>query len=64
MTEFQKEVIRALADNNMNVNRTGKQLYTHRNNIYYHTKKICAETGKNPLCFRDLCELLQAVSQK
>lgn len=58
MTEKQAKVIIALADNNMNVQATADSLFYHRNTISYRLVGIYAQTGKNPLNFYDLCELL------
>ena len=58
------EVIKALADNDMNVSKTANAMHYHRNNIIYHVEKIKDETGLNPLKFYDLIKLLKMVGEK
>lgn len=58
MNEKQARAVIALADNNMNVQATADQLYYHRNTVIYHLSRVYEQTGKNPMNFYDLCELL------
>lgn len=53
------EIIRALADNNLNVTETARQLYMHRNTVCYHVLRVKKQTGLDPLNFFDLHKLLQ-----
>lgn len=53
------EIIRALADNNLNVTETARQLYMHRNTVCHHILRVKKQTGLDPLNFFDLHKLLQ-----
>lgn len=59
MSELQKEVILTLANCNMNVCATAREMYTHRNTIEYHLGKVKAETGLDPHNFYDLIALVK-----
>lgn len=59
LDEFDREVVLALADNNMNATETARQLYAHRNTVCYHFKKVKKVTGLDPLNFYDLHKLVQ-----
>lgn len=59
MTTTQAEVIVTLAKNNMNTTATAKELFLHRNSVYHHIRMIQLNTGRNPLNFYDLCDLLK-----
>ena len=58
MTIRQAEVIVGLAKNNMNALATARAMFVHPNTIHYNVRMIHRNTGKNPLDFYDLCELL------
>jgi sugar diacid utilization regulator len=55
-TDFR--IIRAMADNNMNVSAVGRKMDYGPNAIQYHLNKIMRLTGKNPRKFYDLCWFL------
>lgn len=59
MTETNKEVIKALADNNMNVTATGRATYRDTKSIWRHIYRVREKTGLDPLKFWDLIELLK-----
>ncbi len=61
MNDLRKEIILALADNNMNVSATARAMYMHRNSITYNINEITEETGLNPLVFYDLVKLLKRI---
>ena len=61
MTQVDMDIIKALADNNMNVAEVGKQMFMHRNTVLYHSDKIKEETGLDPRVFYDLIKLLEIV---
>lgn len=63
MTEFEQDIIKALADSDMSINKAAEQLYFHRNSLVYHIKKIKAKTGLDPNNFYDLCKLLKMTQQ-
>lgn len=52
------DIINCLAENAMNVSVVSRQLYMHRNTVWYHIVKIKELTGKDPLNLYDLCDLL------
>jgi len=58
MEDLEKQMIRTLADANMNVCEMARVMNLHRNTAAYHLKKIRKETGKDPCNFYDLIELL------
>lgn len=58
MTELQAEILVALAKNQLSVSETARKLYMHRTTVNYHIRQIRKLTGKNPLDFYDMCELL------
>lgn len=58
MTPIQAEIILALAEHNMRVATVARAMMIHRNNIEYHVRVITKNTGKNPLNFYDLHELV------
>ena len=53
------ETIIEFANNNMDVSKTARDMFTHRNTVVYRLKKIGRETGLNPYRFYDLFQLLQ-----
>ena len=63
LKEIDRRIIRAFAQNDMNVRRTAISLYMARNTVLYHIEKIRAETGKDPRVFYDLCELLLCATE-
>jgi hypothetical protein len=58
VTKLQAEIVVRLANNSLNVSETAKEMFLHRNSINYHVRKIHKLTGKNPLNFYDMCDLL------
>lgn len=58
VTEDMAEVIVLLADCGLNVSEAARKLHYHRNTIDYRIRKIHEVTGKDPLNFYDLCDLL------
>lgn len=59
MTELQAEIILKLAENTFVISTVANQMYRHRNSITYHIERIRAETGKDPMTFYDMVELLE-----
>ena len=53
--------LRAYADANMNALQTAKGLSLHANTIYARMQRIAEITGKNPLAYHDLTEMLLAL---
>ena len=64
MTKLQAEIIIALADNQINVTKTANKLFMHRTSVAYHIRQIRKNTGKNPMDFYDMCELLPIAREK
>lgn len=64
ITDLQKEVLIALANNNMDVSKTSRQIFMHRNSVVYHLEKVDRQTGLNPLNFYDLVRLLELCGDK
>ena len=64
MNDFQKQVIIAIAKNDMRVNRVSKAMCYSPCNIYYHIGRIKGITGLNPLNFFDLVKLYEMATGK
>lgn len=58
MTEQQLEIVKSLADCNMNVQKVANVMNYHRNTIIYHLQKVKKDTGLDPMNFYDLVKLL------
>lgn len=58
MSSTDKEVILALADNNMNISAAATSLFMHRNNVEYHIRRIKQITGLDAKNFYDLIKLV------
>ena len=58
MTITQAEIILKLAKNNINAAATAREMFMHRNTIDYHIRMVYRNTGKNPLNFYDLLDLV------
>ena len=63
LSQLQKEVIIAFADNSMNASETARSMYIHRNTIAYHFEKIKQQTNLDPLNFYDLVELVKMAEE-
>ena len=59
MTDIDREIIKALANNNLNTTKSAKALFMGRRTLYRHINKIHKLTGLNPLNFWDLVKLLK-----
>lgn len=55
------DVILALAECRMNPSDASRMLGIHRNTVIYQIGRIKQLTGKDPLCFYDLHDLVQYV---
>lgn len=58
MDELDARIVLSMADNNLNMNAVGRELYMHPNTIKYRAVKIKKATGLNPQRFCDLIKLL------
>lgn len=63
LSERQREIVQAFADNNMNATETANNTYTHRNTVIYHLGQVAEKTGLDPHCFRDLNKLLSIIEK-
>ena len=63
MTEKQNTVIRLLADHNMVVAKVAAEMQNSPSTVRNHINQIRVRTGKNPLDFRELGELLDIVER-
>ena len=61
MTERDKEIIRGMAECNMNASLVAKKQFWHRNTIVYHIQRVKAETGLDAMVFYDLVKLLERI---
>lgn len=58
LTETDKEIILAYADNDMNASETGKKLFMSTKSVQYHLDKIKRKTGFDPHKFYGLVKLI------
>lgn len=63
MKPFHAVVIKALASCSLRPYRAAKKLNYHPNTMTYHIDQIRKETGKDPLDFYDMCELLKEAEE-
>lgn len=59
MKDIDRDIIRGLADNNLNVTHTAKAIYMSRRNLFRRIERIEKQTGLNPRKFWDLIELMK-----
>lgn len=64
MSETDKQVILSLADNNMNITKTSKVLFMHRNTAVYHLGRVKKITGLDPMNFYHLHKLVEMIREK
>lgn len=57
LTETEREVIIAYAENNMNTNATAAKLFRHNNGVSYILGRVKKKTGLDPRKFFDLYKL-------
>lgn len=60
ITPIEREIIRMMAECDLNITWTARRMDLNRNTIAYHVKEIASKTLKNPQIFYDLVELLEA----
>lgn len=63
MEDRDKALIKAYAENDMDMCKTGRQYYMHYNSIRYRFQKIKRETGLEPRRFYDLVALLRQIGE-
>jgi DNA-binding PucR family transcriptional regulator len=59
MTVRQAETIISLANNNLNMKATAREMFVHYHTVIYNIKMIRRNTGLDPLNIRDLNDLLR-----
>ena len=59
MTETQAKVVKAMAENQLNMSRAAKVLHYHRTAIYKHVIRVLDQTGKDMRDFYDMAQLLR-----
>ena len=59
MTDAEKEIILAYAENNMNALATSKDTFRHYQTVRLHIERIEDKYGLNPYNFYDLVELVK-----
>ena len=64
ITPVRCAIILALADNRMKLTHAAKALGMNHTNIIYHSKLIKAITGKNPMNFYDLIDLVELAKER
>ena len=63
LSNLDKEIILAFAQNDMRPYRVSKNIYLSKGSIMYHAKKIKVKTGLDIRKFYDLCKLLEMVNK-
>lgn len=61
LTEIRVKIILALADNSLQISEVARKLYMHRNTVIYNIGRIRDITGKDPMNFYDLHDLVMLV---
>ena len=64
LSEWRRDIILALADNNMKISETAKQCHMTRTALSKNLIRIEEITGKNPLNFYDLISLVYWVKKE
>jgi DNA-binding PucR family transcriptional regulator len=59
ITPIRCKIILALADNRMRVTEAARELFMHYSTVIYHIRLIKAITGKDPMNFYDLIDLVR-----
>lgn len=58
LDDVERNVIMAMADENLCASKAANSLYLHRNTVVYHLDQIQKITGLDPRKFYDLVELI------
>ena len=64
MTDKQKEVVIAMAENDLSVTRAARATFYHHNTIQFHCVQIQKQTGLNPRNFFDMMKLYQMATEE
>ena len=62
LTKTQREVIRLMAECNLNVTAVARVSHYHPNTIMYHLNRIQEVTGENPRTFYGEIKLLELIN--
>lgn len=63
LSPVHRQIIKALADNDMKVSEVARALFMHRNTVLYNVERIKKITDKDPLNFFDLHDLVMEVKE-
>lgn len=58
-----KDIVREMANCNLNYTQVSKKLYMSRSCVWYHIEKIKTETGLDCRNFYDLVQLIKMVEE-
>lgn len=61
LDDIDREIIRLMAELNMQTRRVAQAMNYHDNSIRYRCEQIHRRTGLTPRCFYDLVELLDTI---
>lgn len=61
LSDKHMEIILSLGKHSMRMTEVARELDMHRNTVVYHVERIQEITGKDPLNFYDLLELVMFV---
>ena len=64
LSPLDKEIILALAANNMNESAASRALFMHRNTVVYHLNKVKTISGLDPMNFYDLIKLVEIITKE
>ena len=63
MEKVYRDVILAMAENDMKIAAVARAMHYHRNSLIYHLEKIEKLYHLDPTNFYDLCKLLEMVKE-
>ena len=63
LTWIERQMIRTIAECDLNVSRAARVYHYHRNTLVYHCEKIKRKTGLDPRVFWDMIKLLEAMDE-
>ena len=63
LTNIERQVIRTVADCDLNVTQASRVFHYHRNTLVYHMEKIKRKTGLDPRRFWDMIKLLEVINE-
>lgn len=63
MTNKEKKIVLAYADNDMLMSKTAESLFYHPNTIRYYLNKIKRKYGLDPCRFYDLVALVNSIKE-